>query len=67
MMMPLVCQAGESSQLELMRDKAQAVLDDHGFYETWSKAGAIDTVEEAKRAQSDAKLERSASTKLLGK
>ena len=57
MMMPLVCQAGESSQLELMRDKAQAVLDDHGFYETWSKAGAIDTVEEAKRAQSDAKLE----------
>ncbi len=57
MMMPLVCQAGESSQLELMRDKAQYVLDDHGFYETWSKAGAIDTVEEAKRAQSDAKLE----------
>lgn len=56
-LMPLVSQAGESSELELMRDKAQAVLDDHGFYETWSKPGALDTVDKAKRVQSEAKLE----------
>ena len=56
-LMPLVSQAGEPSELELMRDNAQAVLDDHGFYETWSKPGALDTVDKAKCAQSEAKLE----------